>query len=99
MKSLPSNYSDIVAAISSWPVGSRIMLAQVILSRLAKEMHPSSIGERNPVREVQDGITGATSARRALFDEAWGMLRTEAPPPTDEEVEKLLEDARIEKYG
>ena len=28
-----------------------------------------------------------------------GMLKTDQPPPTDEEIEKIIEEARMKKYG
>jgi len=28
-----------------------------------------------------------------------GILKTDQPPPTDEEVEKIIEEARMKKYG
>jgi hypothetical protein len=28
-----------------------------------------------------------------------GILKTDQPPPTDEEVEKIIEEARMRKYG
>jgi len=28
-----------------------------------------------------------------------GIWKTDQPPPTDEEVEKIIEDARMRKYG
>jgi hypothetical protein len=28
-----------------------------------------------------------------------GILKTDQPPPTDEEVEQIIEEARMKKYG
>lgn len=39
------------------------------------------------------------SPARDTLSEAWGFLKTEAPPPTDEEVRQWLDEARMEKWG
>jgi hypothetical protein len=99
MQKIPSDYSEIVVAIRNWPVGSRIMLAQLILSDLEKEVGSRANGDVEPTYVEQDEDTRKLAERKARFDQAWGILRTDAPPPTDEEVERILEDARMEKYG
>ena len=33
------------------------------------------------------------------FQQALGLLATDGPPPTDEEVERILEEERMKKYG
>jgi hypothetical protein len=40
-------------------------------------------------------------APKNTLDRALGLLRkyTDAPPPTDEEVERWLEEERLRKYG
>ena len=37
--------------------------------------------------------------RREAFKRLEGILATDAPPPTDEEVERILEEERMRKYG
>ena len=36
---------------------------------------------------------------RHTFERALGLLATDTPPPSDEEVQRMLEDYRLEKYG
>lgn len=37
--------------------------------------------------------------RRRTLDQALGLLATDSPAPTDEEVEQWLDEHRTEKYG
>ena len=39
-----------------------------------------------------------TRPKKSLADLA-GILETDRPPPTDEEVEQILEEERLRKYG
>lgn len=41
---------------------------------------------------------GTTSGRRKELADLAGLLASEGPPPTDAEVEKILEDERARKY-
>jgi hypothetical protein len=41
----------------------------------------------------------APRPRRKTADEARGLLATDQPPPTDEQVEQWLEEERMKKYG
>ena len=36
---------------------------------------------------------------RRTLDKALGLLATDQPPPTDEEVQQWLDEHRMEKYG
>jgi hypothetical protein len=37
--------------------------------------------------------------RRKTLQEAEGLLATDQPPPTDEQIEQWLDEHRMEKYG
>jgi hypothetical protein len=37
--------------------------------------------------------------RRRPLSDLVGLLKTDSPPPTDEEVEQIIEDERMRKYG
>jgi hypothetical protein len=37
--------------------------------------------------------------RRLPLSDVIGILKTDAPPPTDEEVERIIEEERMRKYG
>lgn len=43
--------------------------------------------------------TDARGQRQRTLDRALGLLATDQPAPTDEEVEQWLEEHRQEKYG
>jgi hypothetical protein len=36
--------------------------------------------------------------RRMRLDQVLGLLKSDAPPPTDEECERIIEEERIRKY-
>lgn len=38
-------------------------------------------------------------AQTMSLDEVIGILKTDAPPPTDEECKKIVEEERLKKYG
>ena len=38
-------------------------------------------------------------ARTISPEEVFGILKTDNPPPTDEECKKIIEEERIKKYG
>ena len=40
-----------------------------------------------------------TPRRRHALKQLWGLLATDRPPPSDEEVERWLDERRVEKYG
>ncbi|HKP53779.1 MAG TPA: hypothetical protein VJ183_14150 [Chloroflexia bacterium] len=42
---------------------------------------------------------GTPRPRGNTLTEALGLLANGQPPPTDEEVERLLDERRMEKYG
>jgi len=42
---------------------------------------------------------GARRRRRATLEEALGLLATQSPPPSDEEIQQWLNEHRLEKYG
>ena len=37
--------------------------------------------------------------RTLSLDQVIGILKTDAPPPTDEECERIIEEERMRKYG
>ena len=41
----------------------------------------------------------AEPERRKNFMNLLGLLKTDGPPPTDEEVDQMLHDARMERFG
>ncbi|MCI0396998.1 MAG: hypothetical protein L0332_10235 [Chloroflexi bacterium] len=56
----------------------------------------------NLVQDVLKTVESDVNVPRTTtgtLEKALGLLATDAPPPTDEEVERLLEEERIRKYG
>jgi len=45
------------------------------------------------------GEASPTPVRRKNFMNLLGLLKTDGPPPTDEEVDRMLHDARMERFG
>lgn len=41
----------------------------------------------------------APRQRKKTLADALGMLKTDGPPPTDEEVQQIIDEARWEKYS
>lgn len=37
--------------------------------------------------------------RTMSSEEVFGILKTDGPPPTDEECKKIIEEERLKKYG
>jgi hypothetical protein len=48
---------------------------------------------------TRDQRSDVTDERRAAALSLIGILKSDQPPPTDEEVEKIIEEARMKKYG
>lgn len=73
----------ILQAINGWSQDEQAALASEILQRLAES------GE----------VVVEPLVRRGSLRNLVGLLATDRPPPTDEEVERWLEERRMEKYG
>src|SRR5258708_1728333 len=87
----------ILETIRGWPADQQIALMQEILGFLRRGGVPG-VGARGT----------ATSAPEAVWEPPLappdskglvGLLATDRPPPTDEEVKQWLEERRVEKYG
>jgi hypothetical protein len=71
--------------VKAWPVPQRIALASQILQSLEREQAPAELpAEPTPRKTVMD---------------LWGAWATNKPPPSDEEVERIIDEAIMEKYG
>jgi hypothetical protein len=49
------------------------------------------------IQSLQDTLN-AQPNRKTLINQMRGLLKTEQPPPTDAQVEVILEERRVEKY-
>jgi hypothetical protein len=72
--------------VKAWPAPERMALASRILQSLEREGQPSMDPSSAPIR------------RKTLAD-LWGCMATDEPPPTDEEVEQIIDEAIMRKYG
>ena len=57
---------------------------------------------RSLAQEILASVQGGTPRRkppRNTADRALGLARGQGPPPDDEEVARILDEARMEKYG
>jgi hypothetical protein len=80
-----SGVATVWEQVKAWPATARIALASRILQSLDDAAPP----EESPRELIQ---------RKTLAD-LWGAWATDQPPPTDEEVERIIDDAIMRKYG
>lgn len=76
--------ADLVQRIRSWPPPMRIALARRILETL------EGLPVEQPPTERPRGPTAAEIA---------AMFKTDKPAPSDEEVDRILEEELMKKYG
>lgn len=74
---------DVWREVEAWPLRSRLTLASRILQSAEQEMNPSA----EPSEE-----------RRAALRKLSGLLKMDNPP-TDAEVDRIVEEERLRKYG
>jgi hypothetical protein len=79
-------YERVLEQTRSWPAHLRLGLAQDLLRTLYPEL---------PVSPAQ----GSNAAPRKTIADLQGILASEQPPPSDEEVRRLIEEHILEKYG
>lgn len=51
------------------------------------------------IDSVHENPSSSQTERAAAFQRLKGLLKTESPTPTDEEVEAMLEEHRVEKFS
>jgi hypothetical protein len=54
---------------------------------------------RRILETLEPGASIAEPPRLKPLSEILGMLRTDAPPPSDEECRRIIEEERMRKYG
>lgn len=74
----------------------------MLLQELKKQAYNLSVSDRLElvnaiIQSLQDNNSSQTN-RKILIDRMRGMLKTDQAPPTDVEVEQMLEKRRVEKY-
>ncbi|HEU5343313.1 MAG TPA: hypothetical protein VFX31_04350 [Ktedonobacterales bacterium] len=86
--SAPSlDYDTILRVIRKWPKDAQVELAREILR------------EAEDNRKQQPSDTTPSSSREDSFRQLIGILATDQPAPSDEEIERWREERRMEKYG
>lgn len=86
--SAPSlDHDTILRAIRQWPKDAQLDLAREILREAEDE------------RQRQPSDTAQSSPRGDSLRQLIGILATDQPAPSDEEIERWREERRIEKYG
>lgn len=75
----------ILRDIQEWPLDEQLALAQTILQRVAR------------LRDQQSGLP--SQASRVPSAALRGLLANGQPAPSDEEVARWLDEARMKKYG
>lgn len=78
--------AEIWERVRTWPAAERIALASRILQSLERE-------QPRPVAPPE-----SAKPKKTLAD-LWGIWATDQPPPTDEEVERIIEEEIMKKYG
>ena len=72
------------------------------LQELKKQVFKLSVSERlsliNAIIESLQEIPIFTSDRSQAIGRMRGLLKTDKPAPTDEEIAVMLEERRLEKY-
>lgn len=72
------------------------------LQELKKQVFKLSVSERlsliNAIIESLQEIPIFTSNRSQAIGRMRGLLKTDKPAPTDEEIAVMLEERRLEKY-
>lgn len=76
----------ILQAVEGWVPVERVALARDILSTLVAKVKPKE-------------VSSSAEHRRYTLADIRGFLPTDRPPPTDAEVQEMLEEALMDKFG
>jgi hypothetical protein len=91
MVAIPPNatVADIWERVRAWPTADRISLATRIMKSLEDE---PALPKDHPLRQLPPAPTGNIA-------DIIGLWRDVEPKPTDEELDRILEESIIEKHG
>ena len=81
----PVRYEGLVEFVTQWSPTLRLILIQDLLRSLEPE--------------VADSKQTRSDRPAQTLDRALGLLATSESAPTDDEIEQILVDARMEKHG
>ena len=81
-----TSVAEIWERVRTWPAAERIALASRILQSLERE-------------QVWPAAQPESAKPKKTLADLWGIMATDKPPPTDEEVERIIEEEIMRKYG
>lgn len=87
MSAPPLDHDSILKAVQQWPRARQIELAREILRAT------------EPPRQRSEAETQLPSQQPDSWARLIGVLATDQPPPTDEDIARWLEERRMERYG
>ncbi len=97
-----AEYAAVLEAIRHWPPDARRGLVRELVKSLATPQATGAKEGRHAAEstgmETPDIGVADRPAKKTLADLV-GLLRGDQPPPTDEEVECILGEERMKKYG
>ena len=81
-------------------VTDRLTLVNLIVQSLQHELNQSSQwGQKKDSKVLRDALPKQLSKKKAvLINQMRGLLKTDAPVPTDAEIQTMLEERLVEKY-
>ncbi len=85
----------ILDRIARWPAESRLALAQMILKTLGKDLIP----DRPSATEATSGPDSPKARPKGSLGNLVGLLKGDGPPPTDEDVARMLDEELMRRYG
>ncbi|MFQ4144954.1 hypothetical protein [Chlorogloeopsis sp. ULAP02] len=74
----------------------------MLLQKLKEQARHLSVSDRlalvSDIIESLKGNLNLQPNRKTLINQMRGLLKTDQPPPTDAQVEAMLEEHQVEKY-
>lgn len=70
-----------------------------VLSRVRTWVPELRIVLAREILETLEPSEVSEPSRRMSLDQVFGLLRTDSPPPDDEQCAKIVEEERLRKYG
>ncbi|MGE0544312.1 MAG: hypothetical protein AB7R89_29465 [Dehalococcoidia bacterium] len=92
MSATDQEFESVVKTVRRWPPELQFSLVHEML-------HIIAAGQAHRSKDGPSEVDVGERPRRSTLAHAIGLLRTADPPPTDDEVRRLLEERRIEKFG
>ena len=80
----PPTYADVLSAVDSWPRERR----RALMRHLFETLDDNLVDPDEKDRRRREALAGLR-----------GMLKTDAPPPSDEDIRHWLDERRMKKYG